>query len=205
MKRAAAAIVLLLLIGAVTNVAVAWACALCSQRQVRGTAIYSWDSTWSSVPAEVRNLVPPAWLINKSRDPWSGITQTYEEDYGLGVATQTIDVNDIIPGSDKPGPDRQMVVVRSGFPFASMAGVQYVPHAALRSPGQTDQLPLKPIPVGFGVNSVLYAVIAYGVLRGAYAARRRLVCHPGHCHGCNYDLTGNTTGVCPECGKGAAE
>ncbi len=23
---------------------------------------------------------------------------------------------------------------------------------------------------------------------------------PGHCHGCGYDLTGNTTGRCPECG-----
>jgi hypothetical protein len=24
---------------------------------------------------------------------------------------------------------------------------------------------------------------------------------PGHCRGCGYDLTGNTSGVCPECGR----
>jgi len=24
---------------------------------------------------------------------------------------------------------------------------------------------------------------------------------PGHCTACGYDLTGNTSGVCPECGK----
>src|SRR5262249_20726196 len=28
---------------------------------------------------------------------------------------------------------------------------------------------------------------------------RRRPC-PGHCGKCNYNLTGNTTGVCPECG-----
>ena len=26
---------------------------------------------------------------------------------------------------------------------------------------------------------------------------------PGLCQRCGYDLSGNTTGVCPECGKGA--
>ena len=32
----------------------------------------------------------------------------------------------------------------------------------------------------------------------AYRARRRF---RGECLGCGYDLTGNTGGVCPECGK----
>ena len=31
--------------------------------------------------------------------------------------------------------------------------------------------------------------------------RRRI--RPGHCPGCGYDLTGNTSGVCPECGDKA--
>ncbi len=29
----------------------------------------------------------------------------------------------------------------------------------------------------------------------------RLRVRSGHCLACNYDLTGNTTGVCPECGR----
>jgi hypothetical protein len=34
-------------------------------------------------------------------------------------------------------------------------------------------------------------------------ARRRG--RPGHCAACGYDLTGNTSGVCPECGAAAAQ
>lgn len=30
-----------------------------------------------------------------------------------------------------------------------------------------------------------------------FAARRR---RAGHCHACDYDLTGNESGICPECG-----
>jgi hypothetical protein len=32
------------------------------------------------------------------------------------------------------------------------------------------------------------------------AARRRIRCVRGHCLVCNYDLTANESGVCPECG-----
>lgn len=36
----------------------------------------------------------------------------------------------------------------------------------------------------------------------AYVALRRLRRHrPGHCPNCRYDLTGNRSGVCPECGE----
>jgi len=36
-----------------------------------------------------------------------------------------------------------------------------------------------------------------------YRDRRLLSCSPDHlfCRGCGYDLTGNTSGVCPECGE----
>ena len=33
-----------------------------------------------------------------------------------------------------------------------------------------------------------------------YLDRRRIP--PGHCRNCGYDLTGNTSGRCPECGRG---
>ena len=31
--------------------------------------------------------------------------------------------------------------------------------------------------------------------------RRTKLPPPGHCHKCGYDLTGNTSGRCPECGE----
>jgi hypothetical protein len=36
------------------------------------------------------------------------------------------------------------------------------------------------------------------------AARLRTLRHRGGCITCGYDLTGNTSGVCPECGKAVA-
>ena len=32
-----------------------------------------------------------------------------------------------------------------------------------------------------------------------HCARPR--CRPGYCHECDYDLTGNVSGICPECGS----
>jgi hypothetical protein len=39
---------------------------------------------------------------------------------------------------------------------------------------------------------------------GAAVRRRRNRPPPGHCRSCRYDLTGNVTGVCPECGSCSA-
>src|ERR1043166_662440 len=36
-----------------------------------------------------------------------------------------------------------------------------------------------------------------------YLERRRRIA-PGHCPSCNYNLTGNTTGICPECDSASA-
>lgn len=67
-------------------------------------------------------------------------------------------------------------------------------------------LPPPPVLVGKGVKvhllvvaflfGVLVAVPLYrGPVRRWYRARR------GRCIGCGYDLTGNVSGVCPECGR----
>lgn len=38
-------------------------------------------------------------------------------------------------------------------------------------------------------------------LAAAWFFHRKARVRPGHCPKCEYNLTGNTTGVCPECGK----
>ena len=43
------------------------------------------------------------------------------------------------------------------------------------------------------------ALIAPTLILWVVDHRRRPL--PGHCRKCNYNLTGNTSGVCPECGN----
>ncbi len=46
--------------------------------------------------------------------------------------------------------------------------------------------------------SLLLAYPIFVVLKDAFRRRQQV---PGLCVHCHYDLTGNTTGICPECGK----
>jgi len=45
---------------------------------------------------------------------------------------------------------------------------------------------------------VIGALWILGQVRNLF---RKRVFPPGHCDWCGYDLTGNTSGTCPECGK----
>jgi len=45
-------------------------------------------------------------------------------------------------------------------------------------------------------------LLAAGGLAAAWLARCRIP--PGHCAGCGYNLTGNVSGRCPECGRPAS-
>ena len=46
--------------------------------------------------------------------------------------------------------------------------------------------------IGFVGGAVLLFIV--------FRSRTPLVPGPGHCRKCGYDLTGNTSGICPECG-----
>ena len=48
-------------------------------------------------------------------------------------------------------------------------------------------------------NALFYGLAGAGI---AWMVSRRRRVSPGHCRKCRYDLTGNTSGVCPECGEG---
>ena len=45
---------------------------------------------------------------------------------------------------------------------------------------------------------IVFVVVTVPSLLGAWLYRKTSL---GHCQNCGYDLTGNVSGVCPECGK----
>jgi hypothetical protein len=70
----------------------------------------------------------------------------------------------------------------------------------LRHPQRpTTDLPVVPL-IGFLPDAVLYGGLALLTSRALSSIRRRLRRARGRCTGCGYDLKGNTSTVCPECG-----
>ena len=61
-------------------------------------------------------------------------------------------------------------------------------------------LPLRPIWPGFAVNTIFYATLLWLFIFAAYALRRRARRKRGLCVACGYDLRGNLPQGCPECG-----
>ncbi|MEE9129392.1 MAG: hypothetical protein V3T84_05190 [Phycisphaerales bacterium] len=63
-------------------------------------------------------------------------------------------------------------------------------------------LPLRPIWLGFAINTVFYAAILWLLTLGPFTARRHIRRKRGLCLKCGYDLRGAEHEACPECGFG---
>ena len=61
-------------------------------------------------------------------------------------------------------------------------------------------LPLQPLWPGFAVNTIFYAAILWLLTLGPFTARRMIRRKRGHCIKCGYDLRGDVSSGCPECG-----
>jgi len=59
-----------------------------------------------------------------------------------------------------------------------------------------------PLQIGFSVARYATPLIIFGLLTRWWAPER---IPPGHCQTCGYNLTGNVSGVCPECGEKVKE
>ncbi len=66
--------------------------------------------------------------------------------------------------------------------------------------GLPRALPLRPIPIGFVVNSLLYATCLWLMISVPFDVRRMIRCKRGRCTKCGYDLSGTDHEACPECG-----
>lgn len=64
----------------------------------------------------------------------------------------------------------------------------------------TGAFPIRPLWIGFTVNSGFYAALWYGLYSIPVTIRRRLRVRRGLCPSCAYDMRGLVNTPCPECG-----
>jgi hypothetical protein len=67
---------------------------------------------------------------------------------------------------------------------------------------QFNALPLRPIWPGFAIDTLFYAAIWGGLFFGFASAKRGMRRRRGRCPQCGYDLRGNLSAGCSECGWG---
>ena len=61
-------------------------------------------------------------------------------------------------------------------------------------------LPLRPLWSGFAINTVFYAALLWMLWLSPFVVRRAIHRKRGHCLKCGYDLRGDFSAGCPECG-----
>jgi hypothetical protein len=228
--RAIAIIGLWLLIGAATNVVVAWGLAISGSMEwldvppIQTFSLAS-DAAWlRPVPAgwpppqqgsgfesrwwRYRSLVAERWPDDRSifgrPGPADGQYDTWtlnENRYGWPRKSLAT------WGTSEEHELSAMVVGPSGIKWTRTPVGAPVPgrlHAAWVLPfeyGSKLALPLRPAFPGFGFNTVFYGALAWMVVRGPVLLQRWRRRRTGRCIRCGYNLAGLPPATpCPECG-----
>ena len=207
MKRRLFKLVVLLLLGATVNVAVAWGLA--------GFYPATFDRTKSSLSDEARR-----WASDK------GVPYPVISSYkGLGirwvVVYKSVAATMVSGGIEEPMIDYAGMEVDAGWPFVAMHEQSWIDDAASSSHRRIYRTaiglqseatglapviaPLRPIPLnpalpGFAINTVFYAAILRLLMFGLSTTRRVIRHRRGLCIDCGYDLRSEFSSGCPECG-----
>ncbi len=121
MKRIAMRVLGLLLIGAVVNVGVAWACALWSPvTRYRAQDLYWLLRGDRAVPSELMHRIPSEWAIQGSPQTYD-ISASVEHSRGIGLRTRWVSVDEMVPAVDKLMSDHELLLLDAGWPMASLA------------------------------------------------------------------------------------
>ena len=209
-KRVARRIAICLLLGAVVNVAVAWAIAA---NPMQG------DPKFDSSPTS-------SWRFTPHSD-WPEATEQ-DTTSTLGLDLIMIDGGDqeIIwykhcsfepePTAHLGSHSHHVNILEFGLPMRSMRTWSLYLREKREEPQQRfgfvsaeplkkhgfartwEVLPAQPIPLGFTINTLFYGSILFACMFSFSAARRYRRSRRGLCRDCAYDIAGLTR--CPECG-----
>ena len=224
MKRRLPTIVILMLLGAIVNVAVAWAGNI--EQMQRGSTrragggYFAPNDVWIEFERSdaliCTNLMWSYGFPNPTLDE-ARRQRLRSAPYWSAVASLPGYTYQRFDESHAPGVHQER---GSGFPLVSMvlygrykgADVEYItpvirlPDRVLQVYGTTVRverlLPLRPYWPGFAINTVFYAFILWLLFAGPFVLRRRRRIRRGLCPKCAYDLRGTPGATaCPECGE----
>ncbi|MCH8316684.1 MAG: hypothetical protein IIA64_11990 [Planctomycetes bacterium] len=224
MKRRLGKLVVFLLLGAIINVAVAWGilaatawfhfidypeqqmgawppdrpewevellsyaghASLVSDDYVNGYTDYqlyrpirAWLPSWALCRSETPAVVNPphSGALVEHATGWPLLALHSRYRWTIGTNPRWMDRVDLIGPGIVVSTSRQYRV--AGLPFV---------------------LPLRPIWLGFAINTIFYAALLWLLTLGPFTARRMIRRKRGRCLKCGYDLRGADHEACPECG-----
>ncbi len=193
MKRSLFKLALFLVLGAIVNVAVAQGFALTQERH--------WTH-WSEIeltPWQVQ------WWVDHAPDGFVPVPQESSDirPVRFGISATLMDANNVNWDN--------VALRRAGWPLRAIEGAQwlrlesgsglrYVFDAMLPIGDGNRWILLRPLWFGFTANTLLYAFLLYGLFFGPRIVRRMIRRRRGHFIKCGYDLRGDFSAGCPECG-----
>jgi hypothetical protein len=203
MRKCLSTLTVVLIVGAVFNVAIAWSCMLI-WAPVAGGENERWmtdEETISVVRSSFKTVRPlnPDECVGSVR---------WRTGWSRNMVTCCPDASD-------PGEFLEVWVLSAGWPAHCMvgkslweSGITRYEHALMLpdalcpvGPRRLNEfLPLRPIWPAFGLNMLLYAACIWGVSWGPLAVRRTIRQKRGACPSCGYKLFGESSHGCPECG-----
>jgi len=228
MMRWGRVVIVFLVLGAAVNVGVAWGFAVvvdvtnsAAERAVGVTDEWLLDAVVISGPGSTavtttRGPSDFSRLIQKSGSPerllpsWSGLRHpTTELLTSEAVDGQILIEDRCVDGRGWPMRsmmcDRWMRIRGVAIPIRHEIREGIVLDSGLWPSLGPKALPLRPIPLGFVLNSLIYAAALWLLIPGPFVLRRSLRCHRGRCISCGYDLRGTEHERCPECGNPAVK
>ncbi|MCI0631313.1 MAG: hypothetical protein L0Y44_11750 [Phycisphaerales bacterium] len=224
MKRRLLKLGLLILAGAIVNVAVAECCAIWSPMQIHQPG-YAWNAPTKEFGIDL--LVPPHWWLDIDKLSLDGVS--YDEFSGFGVHSKQIVVQHGPQYVDGRIAWRLLHVHRAGWPLRCLqcqgslewddrrfrravrkemawdSGVKapslfkHVKTNRYRITEYRHPFPLGVVCPGFAINTIFYAAILWLLFAAPSFIRRRIRIKRGLCPACAYPVGESET--CTECGK----